>query len=487
MTFSTEPIDTSRKSVSRGALYVGVAQAWRMGLSFVSAIVFARLLLPSDFGLVAMVAPVVAFAALIQDLGLSQATVQRETVTQQLLGALFWLNVCAGAVLSLALIALAPALAAFYDQPQVITLATAFSAVIFLTSLQNQHLAIMTRRMEFLRISVIEATAASLGFIAGLIVAFIYASYWALLAASLVTALSSTIMFWTLSGWRPGHSSFGGAFKEIAGFSSGLTGHALFTYLARNLDDVLIGRYHGAEALGFYDRAYKLLLLPLNQISTPLGRVMIPLMSRLRSERDRYVSVYLEASTYLMIVTQPTIVILIVFADEVFLVLLGERWVVAAPIFQVLGICGLQQVFTNTFFWLFVSQGRAKELFQLSVLRAIIACGAFVIGLPWGALGVATAYAISDIFLRMPMQVMVLTRNGPLSLRVLTGSLLPHLAATIATAAAALAVAHMVTLTAWIFILTVVLCNLVYLGCLALFPNKRTILYNAVRRVLVKG
>jgi len=214
---------------------------------------------------------------------------------------------------------------------------------------------------------------------------------------------------------------------------------------------------------------------------------MIPLMSRLRSERDRYVSVYLEASTYLMIVTQPAIVILIVFADEVFLVLLGERWVVAAPIFQVLGICGLQQVFTNTFFWLFVSQGRAKELFQLSVLRAIIACGAFVIGLPWGALGVATAYAISDIFLRMPMQVMVLTRNGPMSLRVLTRSLLPHLAATIATAVAALAVAHLVTLTAWIFILTVVLCNVVYLGCLALFSDKRTILSNAVRRVLVKG
>lgn len=486
MTFSTEPLDTSRKTVSRGALYVGVAQAWRMVLSFVSAVVFARLLLPSDFGLVAMVAPVVAFAALIQDLGLSQATVQRETVTQSLLGALFWLNVCAGLVLSLALIALAPALAAFYDQPEVVALASAFSIVILLTSLQNQHLAIMTRRMEFLRISVIESAAASLGFIAGLIVAYVYASYWALLAASLITALSSTILFWIFSGWRPGHSSFGGAFKEIAGFSSGLTGHALFTYLARNLDDVLIGRYHGAEALGFYDRAYKLLLLPLNQISAPLGRVMIPLLSRLRSERDRYAAAYLEAATYLMIVTQPAIVILIIFADDVFLVLLGERWVSAAPIFQVLGICGLQQIFTNTFFWLFVSQGRAKELFQLSVFRAATSCAAFVIGLPWGPLGVATAYAVSDILLRMPVQVMVLTRRGPLTLRVLTASLLPHLAATIATAIGALTMAHSVTLTPSVFILTVLLCNILYLGTLALFAEKRALLRKTLGRVLRK-
>ena len=453
-----------------------------MGLSFLSAIVFARLLMPSDFGLVAMVAPLVAFAALVQDLGLSQATVQRETVTQPLLSALFWLNISGGAGLALLLILLAPALAAFYDQPEIVGLATAFASVIFLTSAQNQHLAIMTRRMDFLRISAIESAAASLGFLSGLIVAYVYATYWALLAASLVTALSSTVMFWIISGWRPGRSSFGGAFREIAGFSSGLTGHALFTYLARNLDDVLIGRFHGADALGLYDRAYKLLLFPLNQINTPLGRVVIPLLSRLRGERERYLGAYIEASTYLMMLTQPVIVILIVFAEDVFAVLLGERWVSAAPIFQVLGICGLQQIFTNTYFWLFVSQGRAKELFQLSVFRAVIACAAFVAGLPWGALGVATAYAASDILVRMPLQSWVLTRRGPLTPGALTRSLAPHLAATLCAAIAALGMAHQFEVTVWMFVLTAGLCEIVYVGVLVLFPDKRRILRNALRR-----
>jgi polysaccharide transporter, PST family len=454
-----------------------------MGLSFVSAVVFARLLLPSDFGLVAMIAPVVAFAALVQDLGLSQATVQRETVTQPLLSALFWLNISVGVFLSILLIVLAPLLAEFYGQPEVVGLASAFAAVVFLKSAQNQHMAIMTRQMNFFGISVIEAAAATLGFVAGLIIAYLYASYWALLVASLVTALSGTIMFWVISDWRPGKSSFGGAFKEIAGFSSGLTGHALFTYLARNLDDVLIGRFHGADALGLYDRAYKLLLFPLSQINAPLGRVVIPLLSRLRTERYRYVSAYLEALTYLMLLTQPIIVILIVFADEVFAVLLGEQWVSAAPIFQVLGICGLQQIFTNSFFWLFVSQGRAKELFQLSVFRAATACAAFVVGLPWGPLGVATAYAISDIVVRMPVQAMVVTRSGPLSRRALMRSLIPHFAATAATAGAALWVAYSLTMTAWVFVATVCLCEIVYLGVLVLFPEKRLILRNALRRV----
>jgi PST family polysaccharide transporter len=482
VTFSAEPADTSRKTVSRGALYVGVAQAWRMGLSFLSAIVFARLLMPADFGLVAMVAPVVAFAALVQDLGLSQATVQRETVTQPLLSALFWLNVCVGVVLSILLILLAPVLAAFYSEPEVVGLASAFAAVVFLKSAQNQHLAIMTRQMKFFGISVIESVAATLGFVAGLIVAYLYASYWALLVASLVTALSGAIMFWKVSGWRPGKSSFGGAFKEIAGFSSGLTGHALFTYLARNLDDILIGRFHGADALGLYDRAYKLLLFPLNQINAPLGRVIIPLLSRLRGERERYVSAYLEASTYLMILTQPVIVILVVFAEDVFAILLGERWVTAAPIFQVLGICGLQQIFTNTFFWLFVSQGRAKELFQLSLFRAVIACAAFVGGLPWGPLGVATAYAASDILVRMPVQAVVVTRSGPLTLRALVRSLIPHFAATLFAALVALGMVYALTMTVWIFVVTVLLCEIVYLGVLVLFPDKRRLLRKAFNR-----
>lgn len=480
--FSADPQDLSRRSVARGTIYIGAAQLWRMGLSLVSAVVLARLLAPADFGLVAMVAPVVAFASLVQDMGLSQATVQRESMPPALLGALFWLNVAAGLILSVALIAVAPVLAAFYGQPELRALTIAFAAVVFLTSAQAQHLALMTRRMQFLKISVIEAVAATLGFLAGLATAYVWATYWALFAASLTTALTGAVLFWTFSGWRPGRSSFGGALREIAGFSSGLSGHAIFTYLARNLDDVLIGRYHGPVALGLYDRAYKLLLFPLNQINGPLGRVVIPLLSRLKDDRQRYLSAYSEALTYLLVLTQPAIVVLVVFAEDIFAILLGERWVAAAPIFQVLGIAGLQQIFTNTFFWLFVSQARAKQLFQLSVFRAATTCGAFVIGLPWGPFGVAAAYAASDILLRMPVQAWVVTREGPLSLRALVATLLPHLAATLAAAAAVLLVAQ-----AWSFDLVhavpiVAAGYAAYLAVLLAFGAKRKVFARAIRR-----
>lgn len=453
-----------------------------MTLSLVSAVVFARLLAPADFGLVAMVAPVVAFAALLQDMGLSQATVQRKTMPPSLLGALFWLNIGAGLLFSAILIAAAPAIALFYDQPEVRNLTIAFSAVVFLMSVQAQHLALMTRQMQFFKIAVIESVAATLGFIAGLAVAYVWGTYWALLVASLITALAGAVLFSMFSGWTPGRSSFGGAFREIVGFSSGLSGHAIFTYLARNLDDILIGRYHGADALGLYDRAYKLLLFPLSQINGPLGRVIIPLLSRLKDDRKRYLSAYSEALTYLLALTQPAIVVVIVFAEDIFATLLGERWVAAAPIFQVLALAGLQQIFTNTFFWLFVSQGRTKQLFQLSIFRAATTCAAFVVGLPWGPFGVAAVYAASDILVRMPVQAWFVTREGPLSWSALVALLLPHMAATVASAAAVLVLAQVWPFGLWPVVLIIATSYATYLAILLAFPAKRRVIAKIVPR-----
>ena len=452
-----------------------------MLLSLGSTVILARLLAPSDFGLIAMVAPVIAFASLIQDMGLSQATVQREVMPPKLLSALFWTNLAAGLSLSLILVLVAPLLAMFYDQPEVRGLVTAFAVVVFLMSAQAQHLALMTRRMQYLQISIIEVVAATLGVLVGFAVAYVWASYWALFASSLTTALTGAALFWIFSGWSPGRSSFGGTFREIAGFSSGLSGHAIFTYFARNLDDVLIGRYNGPVALGFYDRAYKLLLFPLSQISGPLGRIVMPLLSRLRDDPKRYLSAYFQVLAYLLMLTQPVIVVLIVFAEDVFASLMGQRWVPSAPIFQVLGVAGLQQIFTNTFFWLFVSQGRAKVLFRLSVFRAVTTCGAFVIGLPWGPLGVATSYAVSDIVVRMPVQIWVVTREGPLSLKALVAALLPHGYATAASAAAVLLASHYWHLDLLHVVPILAISYLAYLGVLSAFSDKRRLLSSRVR------
>src|SRR5690606_12649866 len=118
---------------------------------------------------------------------------------------------------------------------------------------------------------------------------------------------------------------------------------------------------------------------------------------------------------------------------------LGSAWVDAAPIFQILGICGLQQILSNSYFWLFVSQGRARELFLLSLFRSVATVGAFAAGLPWGPIGVAAAYAIAEIVLRLPVQTWVLTRVGPITLKALSTVVLPQVVAALVSVGVALA------------------------------------------------
>ena len=197
---------------------------------------------------------------------------------------------------------------------------------------------------------------------------------------------------------------------------AGITGYNVFTFIARNLDNVLIGRVWGDTPLGLYDRAYKLLLFPLLQINGPLGRVMLPMLARLRTNGERYRSVYLRAVNQLLLVTQPGIVFAIATADIFVPILLGEQWRAAAPIFQWLGLAALLQPISLTTNWLFISQGRSRAYASWGAFNAVTCAVAFCAGLPWGPIGVAAAYSISQVLLRTPVLLWMATRTGPVRL-----------------------------------------------------------------------
>ncbi|HAW57116.1 MAG TPA: hypothetical protein DCX29_20260, partial [Hyphomonas sp.] len=142
--------------------------------------------------------------------------------------------------------------------------------------------------------------------------------------------------------------------REMIGFGSSIAGFDLLNFASRNADNILIARFHDAVELGLYDRAYKLLLFPLQKITYPLSRVMVPFLSRNVNQPERYKRAYFVAVTIILVAAQPGVLVGILFADEIFLVLLGKEWVPAAPVFMWLGIAGLVQVMTSTMGWLFV-------------------------------------------------------------------------------------------------------------------------------------
>jgi len=320
-------------------------------------------------------------------------------------------------------------IAGFYDEPRLIAPALALAGSVLVSGLATQHFAHLTKGLRFGAIASIDIASTVLGFAAALAIAWFAPSIWALVASVLVGMAVGLIGAWTTARWLPGRPARFDEVRDLLRLGAGLSTFTLSNFFARNLDNVMIGRWAGAAQLGFYDRAYKLLLFPLQQINNPIGRVMVPVLSRLVDEPHRYRHAYRRTIQLMLMVTLPGVAFMLMFAEPLIVTLMGPRWQPAAPIFAWLALAALHQPLSSTFGWLFVSQRRGGEFGRWGIFNMVTSVAAFAIGLPWGAVGVAAAYAISDVVVRMPVLWWWVGRSGPVRHRDLLAISAPFILA----------------------------------------------------------
>ncbi|MBI1359286.1 MAG: oligosaccharide flippase family protein [Alphaproteobacteria bacterium] len=432
----------SRRDTAGWVLVTGIAQGVRIVVTLLSAAILARLLLPVDFGLIATAAPILAFTAMLQNLGLNEALVQRPNLEKHHINALFYLMVGVGAALAGLLLLAAPLFAAAFHEPRLIGIIRVMAVTALITAAASTPIGLMNRRLQFKQLALIDITGSIVGFIAGIAIAVMTHSYWALVATQVATAVVQLGGGALFAAWRPGAAKMDEALRNMIGLGAGFTTFNLLNFLSRNADALLIASFHGPTALGFYDRAYKLMLFPLWQSVTPFGRVLTPVLARLQEDPPRYRERYFEATAFLMAAVQPGVLAAVVFSNATVLAVLGPGWEASGPIFFWLGLTALHQIYSLTLPWLFVSQGRAAEFALLGGIGAAIAVTSFVIGLPFGPVGVAMAYAIGDFCIRAPVAWWFAGRKGPVDLGSLIANFLPHAIAMIASAALLLALSR---------------------------------------------
>lgn len=384
-----------------GAIWMGASQALRIITSLTSAIVVARLLTPDDYGVIGMVAPVMTFLLMFQDLGFSQAVVQAKTVTRSQINALFWSCMGLSALIGLLLIAVSPLVAAFYQEPRVQPVIAWSALTVLVGGAALQHGALLTRAMRFRELALIEVCSAVVGLTVSISCALWLRSYWALWLGTLFSAFVQTGLMWILQRWTPARRIVWTGMSHILKFGGGVTGFNLVNYAVRNADSILIARFSGANALGLYDQSYKLMMAPMLAINGPLGRVMMPVLSRLADQAERYRTAYLSVVTLLMFALTPGLAVVAAKSAIVVPFLLGDKWAAAAPIFFWLSLTGLIQPFANTTFWLFLSSGRTGAMFWWGVVSSVVTMIGFGIGIRWGAEGIAAAL-FWTMLLRMP-------------------------------------------------------------------------------------
>lgn len=364
----------------------------------VVALVLARLLAPHDFGLAAMVLVFSSLVLVFSDLGLGAALVQAKELDEDDRCTAFWTTVGSGVVFTAAAVLLAGPIASFYGEPDVEPLCRVFALVFVITSIGATQEALLVRAMAFRSLELRNVVATFVGAAAGITIALADKGAWAIIGQQLGEATTGALLLWRASPWRPRARFSRDALRRMWGFSGWLVGHRLLFYVHRNADNILVGRFVGAAALGAYTIAYNVMLVPFSRIAGPIQRVLWPAFAELQDDAARIVAGWVRVTRILAAVVVPALVGLVVVAPDFVDVVLGERWHEAAPLIQALAWVGVLQAIQVLNVDILQARGRTQLVFRYMVVFTFAHVTAFAIGLHWGVLGVAIGYAVSSTF-----------------------------------------------------------------------------------------
>lgn len=391
-----------RQASVRGAGVTVLSGGFSLAVQMIATVVLARLLTPSDFGLVAMVT---TFSLLLINFGLNgftEAVIQRDHIDRYLVSNMFWINVGAGALLTLGFAASGSLLAHFYHEDRVKYVAGGISVTIFITTLSVQHLALLKRAMRFSAVSLNDIVGRTLYVAVSIVLGWAGWGYWALVTGLIVQSLAMAAGAWSLCRWVPSLPRRAPGTASMVRFATTTYGRFIANYCTWNTDNLLVGWRLGSVSLGYYKKAYDLFALPASQLVTPLAGVAVSALSRLRSDPVQYRRYLLGALRVIAFVGMAVGADLTLVGHDVIRLLLGPKWDESGRIFVYFGPGIGAMLLYYTHGWIHLSLGHADRWLRWGIVEFTVTVLLFIAGLHWGPVGIALAWTVSFWALILP-------------------------------------------------------------------------------------
>jgi O-antigen/teichoic acid export membrane protein len=401
---ATDIYDLKRKS-ARGGVAVLLSQAVGSTLQLGTLLVLAHLLSPTDYGLQAMVGSLTSLLSLLKDAGLNFATVNRKSLTHEQISSLFWLNVTIGVVLTIVVASGSHFLAIFYKDPRLFWITMASSSIFFFNGLTVQHRALLDRSMRFTTSASIDTVVVILGTAVAISMAFAGFGYWSLICQNVSLPLFGMIGFWFAMPWLPGRPRWTPELRSMIRAGGTVTLNGIVSYLSYNMDKILLGRSFGPALLGIYGRAYQLANLPVQQLTSAVGTVAFPMLSRLQDDPQRLRRSYLKSHSLVVSLTVPVVISCALFADEIVMVLLGPKWQGTAAVLRLLSPTVLVFALLNPLSYLMRAIGQVERSLKIALFIAPVVIIGILAGLRHGPTGVAAGYSAAMLLLWIPLVV----------------------------------------------------------------------------------
>lgn len=367
------------------------------GISFLFIIILARLLTPTDFGIIALLAVFMALVKVIVDGGVAAALIQKEKINRVDESTLFWFNLAAGAALTLLLFLAAPLFAWFFEVPELKPITRLLSLQFILGAATTVPNNLFTRKLSFKTPFKINLSANLTGGIAAIIIAAQGGGVWALVWQLMITSLVQTALFWKLSQWRPlmvfSKTSFRNLFSYGGYFFLAQTVNVAY----REIYALLVGKFFGVYELGLFSRASKTKQFPTQTLGGVLNRVAFPIFSRSQNNLPRLLSDFRLAIRGIMFFNIPFMLGLSVMAEPVIIALYGEAWRGAAPVLTILALTGVIWPLHLLNVAVIQALGYSGKYLGVELTKKGINFVLLLIGLNWGISGMAWAMVISSL------------------------------------------------------------------------------------------
>lgn len=426
--FSNQHLEGNLKAHSvRSVGFTVSAQGLKLLFQIVSITVLARLLEPTDFGLVAMVTIFTGLALAFMEGGLSMATIQRQHITHNQVSNLFWTNLGLGGLLCLIYIGVSPLVAWLYGEDELVEIMWALSLFFLIGGLSVQHEAILKRQMNFKAIAFIEVVSNLTSICVAIAMAYSGFGYWSLVGQQIASITMMSTLRWLATRWVPGRLNRGSGVRSLLGFGMNLTGANFVGYFAINITPFSIGLVGGAQPLGLYERTFKLTSIPTSQLLPPVFNVFQSALARAASDPHRLRNAIISLASKIVLTTMFVSLFMVVTADLLVTVLLGEGWEEAVIIFQLLAAHSVVTPISTFTAISLVATGASKALLRWKIITFFIMLIAAAIGSIWGVTGIVVAHTISGLVVRLPLFLLYSTRFLPITIFDHLRALLPGL------------------------------------------------------------
>lgn len=387
-----------KQQLFSGVAWTALAKYSGILISLVVAGVLARLIPADDFGVVAVATVIIAFFNLFTDVGISPAIIQHKSLTERNLSDIFSFTLWMGVALSALFFMASWPIATYYDSPILLTLCQLLCINLFFASANIVPNALFYKNKEFKFIAIRSFTVQVVSGAAGVVAALYGAGLYALIVGPI---LSSALLFFVSIRRYPQRPSMTLGLKSLRKIFSYSAYQFMFNvinFFSRNLDKLLIGKYMGMTQLGYYEKSYRLMMLPLQNITQVITPVMHPIFSDYQNDLQRLGSAYERIIRLLAFIGLPLSVLLFFTAEEVTLIIFGDQWMPSVPVFRILTLSVGIQIILSSSGSIFQAANDTKSMFICGVFSSILNITGMLLGIFWFGTLEAVAWCIVITF-----------------------------------------------------------------------------------------